>query len=74
MPVTPRLDSLARRADLSRMHGEAFDVIVIGGGITGAGIARACALKGLRVALVEAADFAEGTSSRSTKLIHGGLR
>jgi glycerol-3-phosphate dehydrogenase len=47
---------------------------VIGGGITGAGVAREGALRGLRVALVEAADFAAGTSSRSSKLIHGGLR
>ncbi len=49
-------------------------MIVIGGGITGAGIAREAALKGFRVALLEGADYAEGTSSRSTKLIHGGLR
>ena len=47
---------------------------MIGGGITGAGIAREAALRGLRVALVEARDFAAGTSSRSSKLIHGGLR
>jgi len=51
-----------------------FDVCVIGGGIMGAGIARDATLRGLRVALVEQADFASGTSSRSTKLIHGGLR
>ncbi len=51
-----------------------YDLLVIGGGITGAGIAREAALRGLRVALVERNDFACGTSSRSTKLIHGGLR
>lgn len=51
-----------------------FDVLVIGGGILGAGIARDAALRGLRVALVEQRDFASGTSSRSTKLIHGGFR
>src|SRR3954469_21347776 len=51
-----------------------FDLLVIGGGITGAGVAREASLRGLRVALVEAEDFASGTSSRSTKLIHGGLR
>ncbi len=74
MSVIPALDSLARRSSLSRLRGEGFDVIIIGGGITGAGIARAAALRGFRVALLEAADFAGGTSSRSTKLIHGGLR
>ena len=51
-----------------------FDVLVLGGGITGAGIARHAAQAGLRTALVEAADHGSGTSSRSTKLIHGGLR
>ena len=51
-----------------------FDLLVIGGGITGAGIARDAALRGLSVLLVEARDFGSGTSSRSTKLIHGGLR
>jgi glycerol-3-phosphate dehydrogenase len=51
-----------------------FDLLVIGGGITGAGIARDAAIRGLKVALVEARDFASGTSSRSTKLVHGGLR
>ncbi len=51
-----------------------FDVVVIGGGIQGAATAREAALRGLKVALVEAQDFASGTSSRSSKLIHGGLR
>lgn len=51
-----------------------FDVLVIGGGIFGAGVARDAVLRGLRVALVEQADFASGTSSRSSKLIHGGFR
>ncbi|PKC52098.1 FAD dependent oxidoreductase, partial [Rhizophagus irregularis] len=51
-----------------------FDVLVIGGGITGAGIALDAASRGLSVALVEMQDFAAGTSSRSTKLVHGGLR
>jgi glycerol-3-phosphate dehydrogenase len=53
---------------------EEFDILVIGGGITGAGIALDAATRGLKVALVEKRDFASGTSSRSTKLIHGGLR
>jgi glycerol-3-phosphate dehydrogenase len=65
---TSRAQSLARIAD------GAFDVLVIGGGITGAGVAREAALRGLTTALVEARDFASGTSSRSSKLIHGGLR
>src|SRR5580704_14535237 len=51
-----------------------FDLLVIGGGIFGAGVARDAALRGLRVALVDANDFASGTSSRSSKLIHGGFR
>ena len=56
-----------------RLHGQ-FDVVVIGGGITGSGIARDAARRGLRVALVEMKDLAFGTSSRSSKLVHGGLR
>ena len=60
-----RLDALASRR---------FDLLVIGGGITGCGIARDAALRGLSVALVEKDDFASGTSSRSSRLIHGGVR
>jgi glycerol-3-phosphate dehydrogenase len=63
-----------RRESLSRFAEEVFDILIIGGGITGAGLALDAALRGLRVALVEKRDFAAGTSSRSTKLIHGGLR
>lgn len=59
---------------LERLARELVDVLVIGGGITGAGVAREAALQGWRVALVERSDFAAGTSSRSSKLIHGGLR
>ncbi|MCL5676874.1 MAG: FAD-dependent oxidoreductase, partial [Firmicutes bacterium] len=59
---------------LKRLGDQSYDLLIIGGGITGAGIAREAALRGLRVALVEARDFAFATSSRSTKLIHGGLR
>ena len=51
-----------------------FDVLIIGGGITGAGIALDAAVRGMKTALVEMQDFAAGTSSRSTKLVHGGLR
>ena len=54
--------------------GAAFDALVIGGGITGAGIALECARAGLRTALVEARDYASGTSSRTSRLVHGGLR
>ena len=57
-----------------RLQVEAFDVAIVGGGITGAGVARDAAMRGLRVALVEAGDFAGGTSSRSSRLIHGGVR
>ncbi len=68
------LDARDRGAMLSRLANERFDVLVIGGGITGAGAALDAASRGLRVALVEARDLASGTSSRSSKLIHGGLR
>ncbi|MFO7273469.1 MAG: glycerol-3-phosphate dehydrogenase/oxidase [Bacillota bacterium] len=57
-----------------RLASEPFDLLVVGGGITGAGVAREAALRGLKVGLIEANDFAYATSSRSTKLIHGGLR
>lgn len=64
-----------RRAELlRRLREQAFDVLVIGGGITGAAVARDASSRGFRTALVEARDFAEGTSSRSSRLIHGGLR
>jgi len=68
------LDARDRTAMLSRLATERFDVLVIGGGITGAGAALDAASRGLRVALVESRDLASGTSSRSSKLIHGGLR
>ncbi len=59
---------------LRRAQTEIFDLAVVGGGITGAGVAREASLRGLAVGLCEARDFASGTSSRSTRLIHGGLR
>jgi glycerol-3-phosphate dehydrogenase len=68
------LDARERAATLSQLATERFDVLVIGGGVTGAGAALDAASRGLRVALVEARDLASGTSSRSSKLIHGGLR
>jgi glycerol-3-phosphate dehydrogenase len=63
-----------RRADRARVETEVVDVLVIGGGVTGAGAALDAASRGLSVALLEARDWASGTSSRSSKLIHGGLR
>ncbi len=63
-----------RNASIQNLQSNTFDLLVIGGGITGAGIALDAATRGLSVALVEARDFGSGTSSRSTKLIHGGLR
>ncbi|MCU0698467.1 MAG: glycerol-3-phosphate dehydrogenase/oxidase [Myxococcaceae bacterium] len=67
------VDSPRARA-LKSLADEPYDLLVVGGGITGAGIARDAVLRGLKVALVEKLDFAAGTSSKSTKLIHGGLR
>ncbi|MGC5050262.1 glycerol-3-phosphate dehydrogenase/oxidase [Micromonospora sp. DT48] len=72
--VAGQLSPARRAADLRRLRAERFDVLVIGGGVTGAGAAVDAASRGLKVALVEARDFAAGTSSRSSKLIHGGLR
>ncbi|MDB4915202.1 MAG: glycerol-3-phosphate dehydrogenase [Gemmatimonadetes bacterium] len=66
--------NMLRDESITRLSTSAFDLLVIGGGINGAGIARDAALRGLRVALVEQADFASGTSSRSSRLIHGGVR
>src|SRR5918992_1506191 len=74
MVSTGVLSSEHRAASLQRMADEAFDVLVIGGGVTGAGCAVDAATRGLSVALVEQRDYASGTSSRSSKLIHGGLR
>ncbi|HEY7745423.1 MAG TPA: glycerol-3-phosphate dehydrogenase [Desulfuromonadales bacterium] len=64
----------AQPRDLQRLTERSHDVLIIGGGINGAGIARDLAMRGLRVALVEKGDFASGASSASTKLIHGGVR
>ena len=69
-----RLDLRDRDRLFDALEAQTFDLAIIGGGITGAGVARDAALRGLSVALVEARDFASGTSSRSSKMIHGGLR
>ena len=63
-----------RGAAVRRLEQETFDLLVVGGGITGAGILRDAVVRGLKVALVERDDFASGTSSRSSKLVHGGIR
>lgn len=63
-----------RKRNLQKMETEVFDLAIIGGGINGAGVARDAASRGMTVALIEANDFASGTSSRSSKLIHGGIR
>ncbi len=68
------LNNQQRQEALAELESCEFDVLVIGGGINGVGIALDAASRGLKVALVEAADFASGTSSKSSKLIHGGLR
>jgi glycerol-3-phosphate dehydrogenase len=69
-PTTP----FRREPMLERLRSETFDVVVVGGGITGVGVALDAASRGLRTALVERDDFASGTSSKSSKLVHGGLR
>src|SRR5881227_4136502 len=67
-------DVIARDDALAALEAEPFDLVVIGGGITGAGVALDAASRGYSVALVERDDYASGTSSRSSKLVHGGLR
>src|SRR4051794_20015803 len=69
-----RLGPEERQASLAAMAAQTFDVLVVGGGVVGAGSALDAATRGLTVALLEARDWASGTSSRSSKLIHGGLR
>ena len=68
------LNSEQRSADIELLKTQDFDILVIGGGVVGSGIALDACARGLNVALVESEDFASGTSSRSSKLIHGGLR
>ncbi len=68
------LSEATRRADLERMAEAELDVLVVGGGITGAGVALDAASRGLSVGLVERDDFASGTSGRSSRMIHGGVR
>ncbi|WP_372944377.1 glycerol-3-phosphate dehydrogenase/oxidase [Muriicola sp.] len=74
MTRTPSFSNLDREKTMAEITSSAFDLIVIGGGITGGGIALDAASRGLKTLLLEKGDFASGTSSKSTKLIHGGLR
>jgi glycerol-3-phosphate dehydrogenase len=71
---TSKLNTEQRERAVNSLATEEFDVLVIGGGVNGVGVALDAVSRGLKVALVEAHDFASGTSSRSSKLIHGGLR
>lgn len=68
------LSSTARKNNLALLESEYFDVLVVGGGVTGAGVALDALARGYKVALVEKTDFASGTSSKATKLLHGGIR
>ena len=72
--VIAPFSAATRTAALTELADTAVDILVIGGGITGAGIARDAAMRGFRTALVERGDFATGTSGRSSRLVHGGLR
>jgi glycerol-3-phosphate dehydrogenase len=74
MITTAVLDATRRGTAIAELERRRFDVLVIGGGITGCGVAREAAMRGLEVAMVEARDIAAATSSRSAKLIHGGSR
>jgi glycerol-3-phosphate dehydrogenase len=75
LPAMPHpTTSFDRAVALQRLRDEEFDAVVIGGGVTGAGVALDAAARGLKTALVERTDFASGTSSKSSKLVHGGLR
>src|SRR5205823_4583987 len=71
-PWSRAMPPLPRRLDA--LEGRTFDLLAVGGGINGAGVARDAARRGLRVALVEKEDFGYGTTGRSTRLVHGGLR
>lgn len=74
MPEANHSPTRTRDERLAALSSRVFDLLVIGGGVTGCGIARDAALRGLSVALVEREDFASGTSSRSSRLVHGGVR
>lgn len=68
------MSNFSRSKNLQRLSSEEFDLCIIGGGINGAGIARDAAMRGWKVAMIEAHDFCSGTSSKSSKMLHGGIR
>jgi len=72
--ASANLDFRNRTKSFTALEGELFDILIVGAGITGCGVARDAAMRGFRVALIDAADIGAGTSSRSSKLIHGGSR
>ncbi len=74
MYIDNEFSAHTRLANLDRLGREIFDILVVGGGITGAGIARDAAMRGFKTALIDKGDFASGTSSKSSKLVHGGVR
>ena len=74
IPRNRSFSAAARHTNMERLVQEEFDLLIIGGGITGVGIARDAAMRGIRTALVEKGDLGIGTSSRSSRLIHGGIR
>src|ERR1700691_6247025 len=65
---------MVRNEQIDRLGSETFDIVIVGGGVTGAYAALDASLRGYRVALLEKSDFASGTSSKSSKMVHGGLR
>ncbi len=73
-PSARPFSAATRKENLDRLAAETFDVLVVGGGITGVSVARDAAMRGFRTALVDKGDFGQGTSSRSSRMIHGGLR
>src|SRR5579872_7144205 len=74
MTLAPVFTRNSRAQNLERLRRETFDVLILGGGINGAGIARDLAMRGAKVALIEQRHFASGTSGKNSQLIHGGLR
>jgi glycerol-3-phosphate dehydrogenase len=72
--MPPMIEAFRHVDSISQLNGDLFDAVIVGGGINGAAVARDATLRGLRVCLFEQGDFASGTSSKSTKIAHGGLR